>query len=257
MAITFFGQVGIPTDNGTSATSPLTFSNPPIASMQTGDLVIVYLYARNAAATFTNSVTGGQTWNSSTVLQGGGPVLSSQVFWCRFNGTWTAGPAFTFSSTTNTNAIMNVFRPTSTAHDWGIDPNGLGAGIFLEAFAAASPVVLGAFGITTEHASTVSFAIWSTDDDNTWGTLTGSGWSKTSMSAQFRNTSGSDTSSSYAYNIKTTLGASVPNPGQSQATLGNDPGITGAVIFYEFLPVAAIPNKIVQVKQAVKRASTY
>jgi hypothetical protein len=40
--ITYFNSASTPADNGTSATSPVAFSNPPIASMAAGDLVIVY-----------------------------------------------------------------------------------------------------------------------------------------------------------------------------------------------------------------------
>lgn len=230
---TYFGSVGVPTDNGTSAASPVSFANPPIASMVTGDLVIVYAYCRNAAATISINNAGGQTWTTETARQSATSTLTGQVFWCRYNGTWSAAPSFTFSSTTNTNAVMHVFRPTSGTNQWAKETSFPGGGLShnsLEDFIANATIAQ--VGGSSATANTcVGLAIWSTDDDNSWGTLSGTGWTQvTSPASQFRNTSGSDVSSAYAYKISTAQAS----PSLTQTANGNDPGVQGMFFFYEF-----------------------
>ncbi len=241
MAITLFGSVSVPTDNGTNTTNPTAFANPPIASMVAGDLVFVYAYCRTSGATLAVSNAGGQTWTSGTSQSSGNATLSANFFWCRFNGTWSAAPSFSFGATTNNNVVMLVFRPTSGSNLWAVDPGK--AGTFVD-FAATTSILITA-GYTPTNASTVSICAWNTDDDNTWGTFSGSGWSKTSLSAQFRNTSGNDSSSSFGYNIQTTA-TSISNVAQNEATNGADGGFTFIICFYEItgtnvnIPVGAV-----------------
>lgn len=234
MAITFFADVSVPTDNGTNVTNPTAFANPPIASMVAGDLVVVYAWCRTASATIAVSNAGGQSWTSFTSTSSGGATLSANFFYCRFNGTWSAAPSFSFGATTNNCVWMLVFRPTNSSNTWGID---FSAGFFSSFGAAATITVLMNNGIsnTTIHPSTVSLAFWSTDDDNTWGTLTGTGWTKTGLvAAQVRNTSGSDASATAAWNIQTSVSTNnVPNPSQTELTLGNDGGLWFEISFYE------------------------
>jgi hypothetical protein len=68
-------------------------------------------------------------------------------------------------------------------------------------------------------------------DDNTWGTLSGSGWS-VAGSAQYPQHLGSQTSITAAYNVVTSPGTT-NNVSQNQATLGGDAGITCILAFYE------------------------
>lgn len=235
---TYFGSIGVPTDNSTSAASPVAFANPPIASMASGDLVIVYAYCRNASATIDVSNTGGQSWTSETQHQSSSAVLTGRVFWCRYNGTWSAAPSFSFSSVTNTNVVMHVFRPVTSTNSWALSTATTTAvENTLTSRAAASsfgnPSDAGTY--TPNNNNTVSLAICSTDDDNTWNNPTQSFTQVTSPSAQFRNTSGSDVSSAYSYRIQGTA-ASMNATSLTQATLGNDPGISGLYIWYEFTP---------------------
>lgn len=232
---TYFGSVGVPADNGTSATSPVSFANPPIASMVAGDLVVVYCYARNASATFGINNTGGQSWTTETAHNSSTAVLSGQVFWCRYNGTWSAAPSFTYSSTTNTNAVMHVFRPASGSDQWAKETSFSGGGAIhnvLSSYTAVAPVTQVPGTFSPSHTC-VQIAIWSSDDDNSWGSFSGTGWTAvTSPSNQFRNTSGSDVSSAYAYFISSSNTAS--GMSFTQSVNGNDPGIYGTYYFYEF-----------------------
>jgi len=246
MAITYFGTIGVPTDNGTSAVSPVAFANPPIASMTTGDLVVVYAYCRNASATIAVSNAGGQTWTSETLHNGSTATLSGRIFWCRFNGTWSAAPSFSFSSTTNTNVVMHVFRPTTSTNNWGLDASSNPTNINVpRSFAAAATISSPSASVNTTQTNTVSLFTVSTDDDNTWGTPAGSGWTQiTSPSSQFRNTSGNDASSAYMYNIRTSIGT-LTVPSLNEATLGNDPGIHSQYIWYEFIPPTTVLKDII------------
>lgn len=261
MAITFFGAASVPAD-GASATNtadPTAFSNPPIASMTAGDLAIIYAAKRNATGTISISNTGGQSWTDVGSVNSSGGTLTGNAFWCTFNGTWSAAPSVSFSATTNNTVVMIVFRPDGTTYTWGYDTYSAGTASnpSLTSFAAiASPGSTWITPPTPTHDNNITIAGWNTDDDNTWGTLTGAGWSKTGLSAQYRNTSGSDTSQSFAYLIQTTA-QQTTNVTQTELTLGNDGGLLLWITFYEIPPVVTIPNKIHQCNQAINRASTY
>jgi hypothetical protein len=244
---TFHGAIGVPADPGTSATSPVTFNSgaAPLSTMATGDLAIVYLYCRNASATFGINNAGGQSWTSETAHNGSAATLSGQVLWCRFNGSWSASPSFTYSNTTNTNAVMIIFRPVTSTNSWGLSAasNTTQENTLTSRAAAATfgaPADAGSY--TPAQNNNVSLLIVSTDDDNTWGTPSNGFTQITSPSSQFRNTSGSDASSAYSYLIQGTA-ASQTATGLTQATLGNDPGIAGIYIWYEFTPVS-LPRRV-------------
>jgi hypothetical protein len=246
--ITYVGGASVPADNGTSSgASPVVLSSGlgSMPSAALGDLVVVYVYARNASATFGVSATGGQTWTAETALGSSAGVLSGQVFWCRFNGTWTGSPSFTFSSTTSTSIVAQIFRPTNNTKLWALD---VGSGVFfntLRQFTAASSVTVGsAFGsYTTANTSTVTMFFTNTDDDNTWS-LTTAGSFTSVASAQYRNLAGSDASSAYIYHVGTSAGEVLgsfglgTDPTLTEATLGNDGGLVGLYTWYEYTPVS-------------------
>jgi hypothetical protein len=233
MAITFFGVNSNPADNGTSTATTVAVT-PPV-SMVNGDLVLFYGYQRGTA-TRAISATGGQTWNTGASATGSGLTIAYAMFWCIYNGTWSADPSIVFSAGTNTNAVMLVFRPTTAGNSWALDPGCLSGNPTSNAAAAIQTIAFSSFASPVNN-STVSVGSWITDDDNTWGTLSGSGWSKTGLGAQYRNTSGNDVSSTYAYNIKTTA-AAVADVSQTELTNGNDPCLIDGFTFYEFTPVA-------------------
>lgn len=246
MAITFLNAPAVPTDNGTNTTNPTAFSNPPSTGMATGDLVVVFAWCRTGSATIAVSNAGGQTWNSFTSQSSANATLSLNVFWCRFNGTWSAAPSFSFGATTNNNVWMVIFHPTSGSNLWGIDPNK--SGVFTDTAAAASFTIA---DWSTSLPSTVSIVGFFTDDDNLWGSPGGS-WTTSGMNLQIRNTSGNDASGAVCYQILTALGA-VGACTRSESTLGNDGGFTFGITFYEYAPKA--PNKSVKINQSISRAS--
>lgn len=85
MAISFFGVSSNPVDNGDLAASTVAVTPP--ASMQVGDLVVVFLHQRGTA-TITQNETGGQTWtalaNAYTATNTSNTVRM-RAFWCEFN----------------------------------------------------------------------------------------------------------------------------------------------------------------------------
>ena len=234
MAITFFNVATVPADNSAQAGPTVTLTPP--ASMVDGDLVYVSVRYRDSAATIADapSNTGGQTWNTTT--QYNTTNIRARVFWCRFNGTWSANPAFTVTSgTNNMDAQMLVFRPTSAAYTWSVEAGPTPANYS----APSTPFTVTVTGRNTTAASTATVAAWHSIDDNSYGTLAGTGWSKTNLGAQYRNNSSNDNSSSFAYNIRTTAGT-VANVSQNQSALGGDAGSVSLITFAEILVSVAL-----------------
>lgn len=236
MAITLFGATSNPADNGSAAGAPLTIT--PVGSMVAGQLCIVYSVDRAGTSTHSVSNAAGQKWTKTGDGWG-------ELFWCVFNGTWPNDPEFTYTGSVNQTLIMIVFAPTNKSFMWGFEAEVIGT------YAApSSPFTVTITGRTTTHASTVTLASWTSSDDNTWGTLSGSGWDKTGLSAQYRNVAGQDASSTFAYNIQTAT-ATLANVSQNQATLGGDNGGTRIATFYETL---ILPD-VFMVNQSVKRGA--
>ena len=78
--------------------------------MQGGDFVLIIgAYRGNTAISI--SETGGQTWTTLTFSQRG-TVLRTTLFYCLFNGTWSANPGISVAAgkTNALSAIMHVFR---------------------------------------------------------------------------------------------------------------------------------------------------
>lgn len=230
-----FGVGSTPTDGAaaTNVSDPTVITEP--ASMLSGDLCVIYATKRVATGAISMSATGGQTWtqvgsthNSSTA------TLTGAVFYCTFNGTWSAHPSVSFSSATNNIAVMIVVRPSSSTNTWSVES--LEA---LSSFAASPSSSSSTF--TPSHNNNITIFFSSTDDDNTW-TPSGSGWINTGLSAQYRNTSGSDASQAFTYKInQTTLSGAAT---LLESTLGNDPGIKSLYSFYEVAPAAPHSRRI-------------
>lgn len=235
---TFVGFYDRPPDNTTNTTDPTVFTTITTVlsnagtPAQSGDLIFIYAYKRTASGAITMNDNGGQSWTSGTTTASANATLSANYFWCKFNGTWSSDPSITMNATTNNNAILLIFRPVTSTNSWAVDA--AQTGTFVDRAAAASFTIT---GWTPNHGTNVNIAVWNTDDDNTWGTLTGTGWGKGTLSAQFRNTSGSDVSSSIAFQLQNSA-AATNNTSQTEATLGNDGGLTFSICFYEFTPAA-------------------
>ena len=197
-AIIYFGSASTPVDNGSNNANPTTVIPP--AGMQAGDLVLMIGQARANAGALTILNAGGQSWTSE--VQQDQSNCRLRLFWCRFNGTWSANPSVTMGSAANNTVVMHVFRPSNPSSVWAVDVAQV-SGNFA---APIAPYTVTIPGITTITNGALVFAAWATADDNTWGTLTG-GWS-TPGSAQYRNTAGADASQTHAYKIMATAGAS-------------------------------------------------
>lgn len=220
--ITYVASSTTPADGVTTNTSPVTVTPP--GGLLAGDLVLVFAHNRNTTATYTISTTGGQVWNTEARI--GATNLGASLFWCRFNGTWTGGnPAITYSANAGNMVVMHVFRPTKPSLRWAIEA----ARTELDYATPAGAVTI--TGRTTRVASSVTIAAWFSIDNNSWGTLTGTGWTVLG-GAQYRNGSGTGNSSTYAYNIKSVAGAT-NDVSKTQTALQNDAGTTMIITFFE------------------------
>ena len=116
--ITFLGEARMPTTADTGAAAANATITPP-GGMATNDYAVVYVAAKTTGITITNSTTGGQTWTAGTDSEGNG--VSFRIFHTRFNGTWSANPAFSWTNSAPYQVWMVVFRgvDTTTAIDAG------------------------------------------------------------------------------------------------------------------------------------------
>jgi len=222
MKIDYFASASTPADNGPNTANP-TAVTPP-GGMQVGDLVLMVGESRDTSATIAISSTGGQTWTSETQVNHPTANCRIRLFWCRFNGTWTANPSVSFGNTNPHIVVMHVFRPSNTNSVWQIDAAQV-AGNY-----AAPPVprIVTLPEITTIAEGALVFATWASSDNNTWGSLT-SGWTTPGL-PQYRTISGADLSQTHAYRVMTTAGAT-GNVSKNQATLGGDPGVYLIIAF--------------------------
>lgn len=222
--LSYFGSASTPADGAaTTNTADPTAVTPP--GMVKGDLVFMIGDARIAGLTLAISQAGGQNWTTHAAQSA--TTKSVRVFTCTFNGTWSADPSVSFGSTTCNSAYMHVFSPPSTGYTWSVNVAQTSTND------ATSPFSALAGHTTTGTNPTVTLQGWHSPDDNTWGTLTGTGWEVTGT-AQYRNTSGSDQSGSFAHIVSTTA-QTLATPGKSQLTLGADASQMWAIT------MAAIP----------------
>jgi hypothetical protein len=220
MSITYVESASNPADNGSNNANP-TAVTPP-GGMQAGDLVLMIAQSRDSTATIAISNTGGQSWTSET--QQNQANCRIRLFWCRFNGIWSANPSVSFGNTNPHTVVMHVFRPSNTSSVWEVDVAQVSGNY--AAPGGAHTVTIP--GITTITDGALVFATWASRDNNTWGSLTG-GWSTPGL-AQYRNSSGSDQSQTHAYRVMATAGAS-GNVSKNQATLGGDAGARLIIAF--------------------------
>lgn len=226
---TYHGSASSPADNGSQA-GPGPLAVTPPASMVEGDLVVLTAQYKGAV-TLTISNAGGQSWTSETADSASN--ISTQIFWCRYNGTWSANPSVTNTSgTLALSATMHVFRPTTGTNVWVLDF----AKATATAFSAPStPFTVTRTGRTTTNANTVTLASFHTSDDNSWGSISGSGWN-VAGTAQYRNLQGNDQSSAYAYYLAASASTATGNVSLNQTANGGDAGITTLMTWYEIAP---------------------
>lgn len=205
-------------DNGSAAGPSVSLSVINGAQgFVSGDLVVLVVQFKGNS---TISITGGtQTWTAFT-QQSNGTSSTARMFWCVWNGTDETATVGVTSGTTALTAMVFQFRPASGKTP-ALDVT-QSAGTFTNASATVTITA------PTVSANSVTLASWMSEDDNTWGTLTGSGWSKSLLfpagAAQMRNLTGTDQSMTQAYNLSTAGGA-LANVAQTMGGVGSDPGI--------------------------------
>lgn len=220
-AIEYYGSNAVPPDAAAATNTADPTAITPPSGMQAGDLVLMIGQLRTASAVMTVSATGGQTWTTETAVST--TNQTARLFWCTFNGTWSANPSVDFPSATCNSVIMHVFRPGGgSATTWSVNQ----AQVELDIAAAATQTITGQ--TTTGNNPTLTFAGWFTADDNTWGDVS-QGWEVTG-NAQYRNTSSTDQSATFAHKVRTSPGAT-GNVAKTQKTLGNDAATSLIITF--------------------------
>lgn len=228
----FFGSARNPADAGAAVGPPCSITPP--ANMLAGDLCIVHVGARNTAVwDFSNSTAAGQSWNTAGEFDSTNNAKQA-TFWCRFNGTWVGTPAFTNNGAIAMWAEMQVFRPSNSNNTWAVDQAYAGAN-----FAAPStPFTVTRTGVTNVQASTVTVATILSQDDNTYGSLSGAGWATyTPIYSRV------GTTASHAHTYRIGGAGATGNVSLNQATLGGDAGSTSIVSFYE--QTAAVSGNLI------------
>ena len=205
----FVGVSSNPADNANI--SATTVAVTPPAGAQAGDLVVIYAQYRAAGATLSMSSLSGQSWTSEGANSGGNQT--TRIFWSRFNGTWGANPSVTGpGASIALSVIMYVYRPTNPLNSWIVD--------VAQSNTAITATAVSITGVTTNSPKTVTMAFWASPVATTWGSLNGTGWTKTGLGNQYRNTAGSDQSHTAAYNIQATA-TTVANVSQTQNSSQN------------------------------------
>jgi hypothetical protein len=224
----YYASASVPADGAAATNATATLTITPPLNVQKGSLVFVQCQSRNST-TWTIGVDGGQTWTSETAFDRASSDNYCRVFWCTFNGTWGANPRFDTTSSTCTSAVMHVFSPKTNSDKW-----------FQDVAAAqtdhAAAATITRTGVTTVEPDAVAIASWATADDNTWGSLSGAGWAVLGASNQYRNTSGSDQSMAFAYQVEASP-AATGDVSNTEATNGNDACASWIMAFKDVTPL--------------------
>jgi len=182
---------------------------------QTGDLLVWCSAGRATTTAPPASGTGGQTWTE--VFNGTANPRTFSMFWAVFDGTWDSNPTNANSPGTTTIQI-SVWRAVNTGVTWSAElltgPTGVGA--------PGSPFTCTIVGGTPSGSDPcVIVGYLQTADDNTWGSLSGSGWAMLGSSAGYANDAGSDNSLATCY-LSQASPAAPGSPTINQATNGGD-----------------------------------
>lgn len=203
--VVHIGSASNPADNGT-ATEPAVVAVTPPAGMQAGDLVILIGHLRTAFSTNIDiSEQGGQVWHGVERVQ----FLTQQsmaLYYCEFNGTWSADPSIDFQSVGGVqpgSVYMHVFRGPA-GRQWVRNLALAGT----EQTNAAAPFTVTIGSVTPSGSNpTVTLAGWLTQNIRTFSNLAGPSWSRTG-STQYRNTgAGVAHTASFAHRIQAAAGA--------------------------------------------------
>ena len=194
------------TDGGDAGASPITIVPP---TMQTGDLVVVFTWARSSGSILNIVEAGGQTWTSE--IKGSYTSTSTRIFWCQYNGTWSASPQFGATTATGFSGWMSVWRGTGGC-TWTSDQEIVEVDDNTSPWASTSGSTVG--------DTTLTMVSWTSPDDNTWSTSPGTGW--TNFCSQLRNLNGSDNSWTAAYRFDYASVTSLGVASKTQTLNGDD-----------------------------------
>ena len=221
MAFILVSQTYNPSDGGSAAGPTYTMSSNPF-NWATGDLAIVFVQFKG---TGTLSVSGNQAWNTLP-QQANGTTSIGRVFWCIWDAGLTINETFGVASGTTALTVRGfAFRPTSTSNS--IFTDGISSNTFT---GAAATVTIP--GRTTNYPSTVTMAAWMSEDDNTWSSLSGTGWTVAYTNLYVRNLQGTDQSMGTGYCILNGS-TTVNDVSNTMGGVGADPGIWYSVTFAE------------------------
>lgn len=215
-------STSVPVDDAAATNTADPTAVTPVTGMIAGDLCIMVGQQRTASVTPAISEAGGQSWTSETPIST--TNNSARVFHCVFDGTWDANPSVDFTATQCNSVHMHVFRGPS-GWTWSVNQ----ALAELDFAAGATQTVTGQ--TATGSNPIVAIAGLFTPDDNTWAEdgSSGANWELLG-SAQYRNTSGSDQSAVYFYQVQPTPGAT-GNVVTTQTANGNDAGTSFIMCF--------------------------
>ena len=216
--LAYFGSAAYPGDGAVgAATSP---SVTPPTGIPTGSLVILIGLIRTIDVIPVINVTGGQTWNALNTITT--TDITARVFWCQFNGTWTANPSINLGAAICNTVVMHVFSPNLSEDIFSINQ----VQVELDFGDISSYVVTGQTTIGSDPTITVAGVMCSTS--STFST-SGTDWATTGLE-QYRNYAGSDTSCSFAHKIQFVAGAT-GDVTKTLVTNGPEPGTSFIVSF--------------------------
>lgn len=244
--IVYVGSNATPADGvgtGTGVADP-TAVLPP-AGMLSGDLVFMIGQERAASAALAVSATGGQTWTTHAAITT--TNTTARVFTCVFNGTWSASPSVDFAGTTCNSVQMHAYR-APTGYTWSLNQ------ALVELDDATSPFIVTG-QTTTGTGPTITLAGQFSPDDNSWSAAAAGLWVQAGT-AQYRNQSGSDQSSTYAHVIQSTGGAT-GDLSRTQTANGDDTTTSFIISYAATAPLAFIAAKPCVIGQAINRASLH
>lgn len=234
MPISFFGVGTNPIDGGSLTTvSNITVTFP--SGIQNGDLVLFYVYYRGAQPSASQGfyyLTSGGTGVKNMQTLGtfafstnqSATLFFGQYISTQYGASISASTQAAGGGNTCCGGQVLVFRPTSSLYKFKYFTRVTTAGSGNATIPSTSNI----------PANSVAIAVWQSEDDNTWGSIGGTGWSKTGLSAQYRNIGGSDFSTAYGYSLLPS-GGSDTITSMSQLTLGPDPTYATKFIFTEYL----------------------
>jgi hypothetical protein len=217
MAITLFGTAKDPSSENAANAGPTAVVVPP-GSMLANDYVVVLAAYRGTGVTLAVGTDGGQSWTSETARTQG-TVITSRLFRCKFNGTWSNNPDFTVTAGTNgIIAYLSAWR--------GVDPSTpIDTALAQTGFAApANPYDVVRAGLTTTYDNAVAIYWWLSSDNNTWALQGSPGL--TQPEAMWRQTTTTGLSVSMGYKTIATGGSASGDATNRQTALGGDAGTT-------------------------------